>query len=249
MATTVRVLRLRGVPILRQLQLEEALMRADAANWMLVNDGAPDPAIVLGISGKPQELVHVEAAAAAGVPMIKRFTGGGTVVVDADTIFCSLVMHQAAVPHVPAYPRPIMRWTEEVYGRVFGAHGQFALREHDYAFGHRKFGGNAQAITKGRWVHHTSLLWGFRPERMRLLKQPARAPQYREGRDHLEFVMALQELLPSREALLDQLAGCLEGAGFCLQPAELGEAEEALERNALCGTRVLDWADHLPGTS
>ena len=47
----VRLLRLRGYPILRQLQLEEALMRADAGNWFLVNDGTPAPAVVLGISG------------------------------------------------------------------------------------------------------------------------------------------------------------------------------------------------------
>lgn len=47
----VRLLRLRGFPILQQLQLEEALLRADAGNWFLINDGTPDPAVVLGISG------------------------------------------------------------------------------------------------------------------------------------------------------------------------------------------------------
>ena len=47
----VRLLRLKGFPILQQLQLEEALLRADAGNWFVLNDGAPDPAIVLGISG------------------------------------------------------------------------------------------------------------------------------------------------------------------------------------------------------
>jgi hypothetical protein len=49
----------------------------------------------------------------------------------------------------------------------------------DYTFGHRKFGGNAQAITKKRWLHHTSLLWDFKPENMALLKHPKRAPEYR----------------------------------------------------------------------
>lgn len=43
---------------------------------------------------KPELLVHGAAAAAAGVPLIKRFTGGGTVVVDADTVFTSLIMSQ-----------------------------------------------------------------------------------------------------------------------------------------------------------
>jgi hypothetical protein len=31
-----------------------------------------------------------------------------------------------------------------------------------------------------RWLHHTSLLWDFQPQLMRLLKQPARQPKYRQ---------------------------------------------------------------------
>ena len=74
--------------------------------------------------------MHGERAAAAGVPLVKRFTGGGTVVVDGDSILTSFIMHgPTAVPGVPCYPRPIMSWTEGVLGRVFAAHGAFALRE------------------------------------------------------------------------------------------------------------------------
>ena len=47
----MRVLRLSGMPILQQLRLEEALLRADAGNWFLLNDGTPEPAVVMGISG------------------------------------------------------------------------------------------------------------------------------------------------------------------------------------------------------
>ena len=49
----------------------------------------------------------------------------------------------------------------------------------DYCFGDVKFGGNAQAITKQRFLHHTSLLWDYQSERMRLLKHPAKIPDYR----------------------------------------------------------------------
>jgi hypothetical protein len=47
----VRVLRLARFPILEQLKLEEALLRATPDNWLLLNDGAPDTTIVMGISG------------------------------------------------------------------------------------------------------------------------------------------------------------------------------------------------------
>ena len=43
----------RSHPILEQLQLEEALFRADQRNWCLLNSGSP-PAIVMGISGLPE---------------------------------------------------------------------------------------------------------------------------------------------------------------------------------------------------
>ena len=49
----------------------------------------------------------------------------------------------------------------------------------DYCFGDVKFGGNAQAITKQRFLHHTSLLWDYQSKRMRLLKHPAKIPDYR----------------------------------------------------------------------
>lgn len=49
----------------------------------------------------------------------------------------------------------------------------------DYTFDEQKFGGNAQAITKQRWLHHTSFLWDFDDHNMALLKHPSRVPKYR----------------------------------------------------------------------
>lgn len=55
MAVPVRLLRLKTFPILEQLQLEEALLRATSQNWLIVNDGTPATTVVMGISG----YVHV----------------------------------------------------------------------------------------------------------------------------------------------------------------------------------------------
>jgi lipoate-protein ligase A len=74
--------------------------------------------------------VNLPAAAAAGVPLVRRFTGGGTVIVDENSILTSIIVHgPTAVPHVQPYPRPIMRWTESLYGNALGQHGAFMLRE------------------------------------------------------------------------------------------------------------------------
>ena len=52
MAACVRLVCTAGLPIVRQLRIEEALLRATTDNWCLVNDGAAAPAAVLGLSGR-----------------------------------------------------------------------------------------------------------------------------------------------------------------------------------------------------
>lgn len=47
----MKFLKLAGVPILQQLQLEEALLRATKHNWFLINEGTPQPSVVMGVSG------------------------------------------------------------------------------------------------------------------------------------------------------------------------------------------------------
>jgi lipoate-protein ligase A len=99
---------------LLQLRIEEALYRCSEDNWIFVNDGAADAAIVLGLSGKPEKHVHISEAHKQGVPLIKRFSGGGTVIVDRNTIFTSLIFSKDVFNDVSPFPQPIMRFAAEV---------------------------------------------------------------------------------------------------------------------------------------
>lgn len=47
----MKLVRLRGLPILQQLHLEERLLRTSSDNWCLINDGTSSTAIVMGLSG------------------------------------------------------------------------------------------------------------------------------------------------------------------------------------------------------
>lgn len=47
----MNLVRLRGLPILEQLHVEERLLRTSSDNWCLINDGTSSPAIVMGLSG------------------------------------------------------------------------------------------------------------------------------------------------------------------------------------------------------
>lgn len=190
------------MPIFEQLQLEEALLRNDERNWLIVNEGSPK-AIVLGISGKTELLVDRQRWAENPVPLIRRFSGGGTVFVDENTHFVTFIGNAQDL-HVPCNPQAILEWTRSLYLQVFCGI-DFNVRENDYAIGSRKFGGNAQYMRKNRWLHHSSLLWDYRPDNMDYLLMPQKTPRYREQRAHKDFLCALKDHLTHRQALTDHL--------------------------------------------
>ncbi|XP_070018406.1 uncharacterized protein [Nicotiana sylvestris] len=205
----MNVVKFKGVPILQQLHLEERLLRTSPQNWCIVNDGTNEPTIVMGISGKPAELLEIGSVLQDKIPVVKRFTGGGTVIVDHRTIFISFICNKDAVPTVQPYPRPIMSWSSQLYSKVFQGVGDFSLRENDYVFGNRKFGGNAQSIIKGRWIHHTSFLWDYEMMNMAYLKLPKRAPDYRQARDHSDFICRMKDYI-SRQEFINRTISALD---------------------------------------
>ncbi|CAI9089755.1 OLC1v1024388C2 [Oldenlandia corymbosa var. corymbosa] len=168
----LNLLRVKGMHILQQLMLEERLLRTTSDNWCIINDGTEDRNIVMGASGRPAELLKIDSVLQDKVAVIRRFTGGGTVIVDHSTVFVSFICNKDALPDVQPYPGPIMSWSSLIYDDVFRQVGDFSLCENDYVFGSRKFGGNAQSITKTRWIHHTSFLWDFDVSNMAYLKLP-----------------------------------------------------------------------------
>jgi lipoate-protein ligase A len=213
-----RLVILNNVPILEQLRLEEALLRASQENWFLLNTGSPD-AIVMGISGKPEELLNLELVAQKQVPVIKRFSGGGTVYIDPQTVFSTLICNQSTFP-LPMQPKPLLQWSETFYAPLFPG---FALRENDYVHGEKKVGGNAQYIQKSRWLLHTSFLWDYSLANMACLQLPHKRPAYRQDRSHDDFLSPLRPLFPQKEGLIKQLITIAENT----LNAQLTSPEEA----------------------
>lgn len=179
-----------NLPIKKQLEIEEALLKSNNDNWCIVNLGSP-LSIVLGSFNKIEE--HVDLSAKA--PIIKRFSGGGTVVVDENTIFVSFIFSKKKLAF--SFPEEIFRWTETFYKKIFPK--AFCLKENDYTIENKKCGGNAQYLKKERWLHHTSFLWGFEKKNMELLKLPKKAPNYRNARSHENFLSTISEYFDCKE--------------------------------------------------
>lgn len=192
----MKLLRLKKFPIIKQLFIEEALMYHDKKNnWYIINEGSPDKSIVMGVSGVPEKLLNIERVKEDNIPVIKRFTGGGTVYIDENTLFTSFIGHHSIIKDSKVFPKEIMKWTEKFYLNIF-KELNFSLQEDDYAFGEKKFGGNAQYITGGsipRFVHHTSFLFHYEKDKMRdYLQLPQKRPKYRSDRPHEDFLTTLK---------------------------------------------------------
>lgn len=78
--------------------------------------------IILGIGGKAERLINIPAAKKDGILTLRRFTGGGTVVVDHTSLLTTLIIKDNAHvrPAIKPYPRDIMEWTNDfVFGPAF----------------------------------------------------------------------------------------------------------------------------------
>lgn len=210
----MKLVQLSNRPIFEQLRLEEALLRVGTGEWCLINCGSP-PAIVMGISGKAEELIAPHNL----LPVIRRFSGGGCVVIDEETLFITFI---GDMPHPT--PSKIHLYAESKLSPLF-SHFPFALRENDYVLGDKKFGGNAQYIAKNRFLHHSSLLWTFNPDLMAVLQMPKKTPSYRQGRPHHDFLTTLEPHFPSKEAFFSTLKSSLSS----VETPSIEELEQLLQ--------------------
>lgn len=219
------VLALESKPIFEQLQLEEALLRAGSHNYCLFNSNS-SPAIVMGISGKKEELVEPDFHRQNPVPIIRRFSGGGCVLVGPQTLFLTFICNRADVD-IGTCPKKLLHWTEEVLKPVF-PHVDFRVQENDYAIGDKKFGGNAQYFTKDRWLHHASILWDYSPEEMKVLKMPPKIPEYRLNRTHDQFLCRLNSHFATKNEFFDGVLDSL-GNQFALSMIKEDEVHHLLD--------------------
>jgi len=224
----LNLVRTKNLPILEQLQLEEALLRADNQNWCIINEGTP-PAIVLGSSSKVEEHLTPNS-----LPWIRRFSGGGVVVVNESTLFFTLICQSDLLPIAP-FPKPVL---EYVGGLLKSALPEIEIVENDYTWKERKVAGNAQYFMKGRWLHHCSLLWDYLPEQMQLLKMPKRIPAYRNSRDHDSFLIALHKIVPEKETFLHLILEELKNH-YTLQFTSLSSAQQMLTKEHRRTTQLL----------
>jgi lipoate---protein ligase len=169
----------------------------------------PAAAVVLGAGGSIDIDVNEPACRVDGVPLHRRASGGGTVLLGPGCLLFSLVLsydRAAELRDVNAS----YRW---VLGKVRDALRPVAAVEHvgisDLAVAGQKVSGNAQQRKSRHVLHHGTLLYAFDLAKVgRYLKSPERAPSYRADREHGKFVTNL----PAAAATLRELVSSAFGA-------------------------------------
>lgn len=147
--------------------------------------------VVLGYSNKVASEINLHACEAKGVPLFRRFSGGGTVLQGPGCLNYSL-----AVKHVPL---GIPAGLTDSYRFVLERHAKFCADQvaeavqiqgiSDLAVGGRKFSGNAQHRKRLCSLFHGTFLLGFDLGLIETcLPMPSKQPAYRRGRSHEAFL-------------------------------------------------------------
>ncbi len=178
------------------LALDEALLLAAESG-----DGGevlrlwewPRLAVVLGSGCRLAEDVEEAECVADGVPILRRSSGGGTVLLGAGCLLYTLILDYHRDPALGEI-RPSYRY---ILGRLAAALSEGVgpvepAGISDLAILGRKFSGNAQQRKRAFLLHHGTLLYAFDLGLVsRYLREPARQPDYRGGRDHRAFLRNL----------------------------------------------------------
>lgn len=170
--------------------------------------------VVLGYANKVREEADIEACQARGVPVLRRCSGGGTVLQGPGCLNYSVILRLGDTPELQSITstnRYVMERNRSALASLLGQ--AVTIEGHtDLAAGSLKFSGNAQRRKRDWLLFHGTFLLNFDLGLMeRLLLTPPRQPEYRQGRSHAEFVTQLNV---SSDAVKSALREAWEACAF-----------------------------------
>ena len=151
------------------------------------------PVVVMGRGSKASEEVDVAYCNNHQIPILRRCSGGASIVAGPDCWMYSVVLDLEL--------RPELRCVDSAHQFVMGQLARALRSQHqeielegicDLTVGHKKFSGNSLRIARNHLIYHGTVL-----EKVDLvgvskcLKTAPRQPDYRKGREHDEFITSI----------------------------------------------------------
>jgi lipoate-protein ligase A len=161
-------------------------------------------AVVLGASRRLRDEVDLDACRADGVPIFRRSSGGGTVLIGPGTLNVTVILPETAGPGLAAVDAAQRHVLDRLAASVRALGPPVDVLAHgDLVLGDRKCAGSAQRRLRRWFLVHCSILYRFPIDQIgRYLRVPLRQPAYRRDRPHDAFLCNVD--LP-RQALVDAL--------------------------------------------
>jgi lipoate---protein ligase len=151
--------------------------------------------IVLGSSNKAEVEADEAACARDGVTVLKRYGGGGTVLLHPDCLIVSFGAWVREEFQNKKYFAFINGAVIKALGDVgYRTDGFLQLGLSDIVMGQKKIGGTSLFRSRHYLLYQASLLYRTRVEEIeKYLKHPSKEPDYRKHRTHREFLMGLEQ--------------------------------------------------------
>ena len=151
---------------------------------------SPVPAVILGRSSRCDQEVELAECQRRGIPVLRRCSGGASVVIGPGCLMYSLVLNYDHHPQLRSIGTahryvldPLQRALRPLTSDVHRAGIS------DLTCDGRKFSGNSLKCTSKCLLYHGTVLYDFSLDWIAaLLRTPPRQPAYRQARDHAQFV-------------------------------------------------------------
>jgi len=151
------------------------------------------PIVVVGRSSNVEVEVDRGQCQRLGIPILRRSSGGASVVVGPGCLMYGVVLSCERRPHlrmISEAHRLVLGVLADSLGAVVS--GVRPLGTSDLTLGGRKFSGNSMRSKRTHLLYHGTLLYDFPlPLISTCLRSPPRQPEYRQSRSHDEFVTNL----------------------------------------------------------
>lgn len=192
--------------------------------------------VVLGRSNNIATEVDVEHCAAAGIPILRRASGGGTVLVGPGCLCYSLVLPLNPALRTLGVSGVTSALMERTAAGLRSIDPQIEVRgTSDLVSGGLKFSGNAQRWVRNAFIHHGTLLYDFDLALLeRCLRHPSREPDYRQSRRHPDFV---GNLSCTKEDLKRGLADAWNAVDGPIPAAIVGDVQRIVDSRS----QHVDW--------
>ena len=177
------------------LALDEALLNTaesdPAQESVLRLWESPVPFVCVGRASKLGKEVNLAACQASHVPVLRRCSGGTSVVAGPGCLMYAVVINYTQHPQLRVVDKAHRYVMERMADALSTLSNEVRLKGTcDLTLGDRKISGNALRCKRDHFLYHGTVLYDFPISNIQdwLGDEPPRQPEYRDGRPHNSFV-------------------------------------------------------------